>query len=343
MFKCSFLGQALGETAILFFFLVTAFGVVKANERNANIGFIVIDLKSHEKIMDSKVTLNDIAVVTSVALPRSAKLTALSLGTAPRDGHALTVSRDAIQHLLRVKFGLLENQIKWKGSLSSEIEFVQPVSETVNVGNAAAQYLKNWLAECADESTVEEPSNDVVEDIPTGKRELQVRPLAQGVRPTKNMRIWVDIFVDHHFFKTAPIDFKVSAYVSAWVAKEFFPAGSKLPLESFVVKRIDVARYPDSLIVRNDSAPFISPGSKLKLQHQMYAGEPLSTRNFELAPVIERGSPVLLKVQSGDVVLEDSGIAMENGKMGQTIAVKARSSSIVIKGRVVNAGLIEVQ
>jgi len=58
--------------------------------------------------------------------------------------------------------------------------------------------------------------------------------------------------------------------------------------------------------------------------------------------VIERGDAIWLKVKTGSVVVSTRGIAQQDGRMGQRIAVIPRQGRKMVYGTVTNAGVVEM-
>ena len=58
--------------------------------------------------------------------------------------------------------------------------------------------------------------------------------------------------------------------------------------------------------------------------------------------VIERGDAIWLKVKTGSVVVSTRGVAQQDGRMGQRIAVLPRQGRKMVYGTVTNAGVVEM-
>ena len=58
--------------------------------------------------------------------------------------------------------------------------------------------------------------------------------------------------------------------------------------------------------------------------------------------VIERGDAIWLKVKTGKVVVSTRGVAQQDGRMGQRIAVMPRQGRKMLYGTVTNAGVVEM-
>ena len=58
--------------------------------------------------------------------------------------------------------------------------------------------------------------------------------------------------------------------------------------------------------------------------------------------VVERGDAVWLKVKTGSVVVSTRGVAQQNGRMGQRIAVIPKQGRKMVYGTVTNAGVVEM-
>ena len=72
-------------------------------------------------------------------------------------------------------------------------------------------------------------------------------------------------------------------------------------------------------------------------------GRPVAKRALGLPAVVQRGRAVKVQVRVGPMVVSMKGEALADGSVGEAIRVMNPSSSQVLVGTVVGAGLVEVQ
>jgi flagella basal body P-ring formation protein FlgA len=82
------------------------------------------------------------------------------------------------------------------------------------------------------------------------------------------------------------------------------------------------------------------PGSKLK--RSVKKGDALSAQRFYLDYDVEKGLPVSLIYHSKTFSLETQGVALEDGQVGDTIAIKNLHSGRQLRGQVVEKNLVRV-
>ena len=79
-----------------------------------------------------------------------------------------------------------------------------------------------------------------------------------------------------------------------------------------------------------------------RLRRAMPAGAMLATDDVGGEDALKRGDPVTLVSRAGGMEVRMGGRAMGAGKVGSTISVENTGSRRIIRGRVVGAGLVEV-
>lgn len=81
----------------------------------------------------------------------------------------------------------------------------------------------------------------------------------------------------------------------------------------------------------------LNPAALLGLQakRRIPAGQVLSRQHLTAQLLVEKGSHVLITVQSGGFAASTKGIAMEDGQLGQRIKVQNISSGVIVEAEVV--------
>jgi flagella basal body P-ring formation protein FlgA len=88
------------------------------------------------------------------------------------------------------------------------------------------------------------------------------------------------------------------------------------------------------------SAPEDAIGKRLR--RNLDAGAPMRRAWLEEVPLVKRGEPVRLAVSRGQLRIESTGIARQDGKAGQIVRVENPTSHREVIGRVGEDGVIHV-
>ena len=73
------------------------------------------------------------------------------------------------------------------------------------------------------------------------------------------------------------------------------------------------------------------------------AGDVITHRHAEPVPVIHRGDQIVMLVKSANMTLQTVGEAMQDGGVGERIRVRNDASGKVIRGEILEPGLVQVQ
>jgi len=136
---------------------------------------------------------------------------------------------------------------------------------------------------------------------------------------------------------TLNVPIEVREFVQVPVAKHALATGTIISPQDVKMARANISDIPvDS--ARN-SQEIVGQAIKYPISH----GEVFSRRKLSLPSIVERGSRVTLRYRTSLLEATASGIAMEEGMLGQRIQVRNESSKKVITGEVLSEGLIEVR
>jgi flagella basal body P-ring formation protein FlgA len=77
------------------------------------------------------------------------------------------------------------------------------------------------------------------------------------------------------------------------------------------------------------------PLRTLRLRRPIEAGGPLLNTQVEARPAVVRNGPVAVKVLSGAIAIETTGVALEDAGIGQFVRVRNSASGEMFSARVV--------
>jgi flagella basal body P-ring formation protein FlgA len=134
--------------------------------------------------------------------------------------------------------------------------------------------------------------------------------------------------------------YNLTAEVEEWidvpVAARHVGRGSIVEPGDIGMARMNVNSLP------RDSARDTRQIIGLEASREIGAGQIFRQNNLLIPPVVEKGSRVILRYRSKLLEASASGIALEDGIIGQEIKIRNDSSNRIVQGSVVEAGLIEI-
>lgn len=296
---------------------------------------VTIELSAQVQVKNARVTLGDVAFLTTSDLGTMRRLMALPLGHAPRVGDAVTLDRDTLVRWMNRQAGLNTAMINWKGVTATE---VSTASREVS-GDAVVAVAKNALQESLSKHSVQVELQPISTPrdlmLPQGTLSFKVRRLPD-VRPAKRMLVWVEVYSDGRFVRTVPVSFDVSAWAQSAVATLDVPAGGLLKAEYIAHRSVDIATLGHS--VWSGDVDGVR-----RLRRAVRAGDVLTSDNIEPLPAVARGEWATLHSSAGAVAMESRVEVLQDGRQGQTVRVKQVGANGSVLARVIGPGWLEIQ
>lgn len=140
--------------------------------------------------------------------------------------------------------------------------------------------------------------------------------------------------------------YKVSGVLSrsfqAAVPKYDIDEGSVVKIDDFdVITAIEPLHQIDSYI-SEDSLKSLENSTKIA-KRKLNAGNIVKISNIEVAYSVKKGNRVTLKFIKRNLLIETIGIALESGKIGDTIKVKNPETNKILIGTVVDEGAVSLK
>jgi flagella basal body P-ring formation protein FlgA len=294
-----------------------------------------IELRPSVKVKRARVTLGEVATLTTLDLSTLQRLDALPIGLVPRSGQAVRLERARLSRWIRAHTRLDAGQIDWAGPEVTEVRL-----ETCDVsGEAIASRAEESLREVvsrnglrAELKLVNAPGQ---QKVPAGRVELQARPPSRAELLARSVSVWIDVRVDGRTVRALPVDFELTVYGPGYVAARSQLAGQPLAPDSLEVREVEWTGR-DLLPVE------VGPGQPLRLRRPVEAGAVLTRGHVERAPVVTEGGMATLHAHQGLVELESRVEVLQDGQPGETVRVKLPSASTSILARVAGPGDVEV-
>lgn len=305
-----------------------------------------VELAPVATVGPAPVLLGDVATLDGADAAAVERLRRLPLGEAPAAGAAVTLSRRDIERWIRAHTGLAAGQIAWGGNATTEVRgAVGEAAVAARWRPLARQALLTWLARWSDHPGVAdaEPDGADAPALPPGPLEARVRPLPEGQWPAPRMQVWIELWRAGRFVRALPLRFAVTAPAPALLARRPLAAGSRPQAADFEVGQVDLAALGHHLPGAGGADPWAALADGVRLRRALPAGAALDAFNSEPAPPVCNGDLVRLSLTAGPVALARPARALQDGLLGQRVAVRAPGATHSIMARVTGAGTVEVE
>lgn len=341
---------------------------------------IRIELLAEAAVRSSRVTLGDIARITSTDDRSAKELRALPLGDGPVDDTSVSLGRESLIGWIEMHEQDDTGPIEWSGAPACRIHRVtQPIAGE-RIARSAEDRLLSLFKSLGLKAEVRSLRPPAEVAVPAGAVELRPRTppafqadqvMALQAKPgssalfSRHQSVWVDIWVEGRFVRTVVADFNVSIYAPAYVAKQDIVAGASLDPSQLEVREVEWSgrsamplpvKSSGALQPRQAQAKASGPSEAMeaerqpgdggvktyRVRHPLAAGQVVSGRDLEPLPTVVRGSTVKLIETQGGIRIELPAVALQDGFLGHMIGVKVSSATKPVQAVVVGPGQVEV-
>lgn len=302
----------------------------------AGVGTVHLVLKSEVMVSAGEVRLGDVADISTSQPDLRKALEVVVVGTAPRVGYVEQISRLQLMNLLKARQESGTAQIEWSGPILTKIRTsaqtvtAASISETAITG-VQAQFAARFPSLEIKLATV---PKDVA--VPTGDLALRIRPVDAQQLYAK-IAVWVDIFVNGNIYRSVVVPLYLQQEGEVLVARRNIPEGSNAMAADFELRRENVIGI-NGPVVKNALA-----GNAPRLGKAIAQGQILTSKHLVQSGAVLRGDWVKLIYADAAISLETRALAEQNGQIGDVIALKLNNNADSITGRIVSAGVVEVQ
>jgi len=291
-------------------------------------------LRAHASAEGDRVTLGDLAELRRDEAGVGARLLSLDLGPAPRVGQPAHLDRAQLESWIRLREPRLASRLHWSGAASAELERASQQLPAAALDEAARQALGAWLASRSDRFEIEPQRSLEPVQLPLGRVATKVRPLSPVGLPASHMAVWVDVSVGGRFERAVALDYDVRAWREAWVAATELARGEDLDETRASRAEVDIAAAAQPL--------WTQPVAHARLRNPVHRGQALAALHVEERPPVVRGERVAVYSRQGDLSIETSAEALQDGRAGQDVLVRIATSSAPVMARVLKPGLVEI-
>lgn len=159
--------------------------------------------------------------------------------------------------------------------------------------------------------------------------------LPEGLRLTRRVCVWVDVMQGGRRVDSVPLWFALRAYRTTLVA--LHPLRPKQP-----VLPGDVVRQEHAVTLSDDALSEVAAVAGNRVKRYLRAGAVLHARDLEAIPAVLSDQPVAVHMVSGSFDIETTGVAEEEGRLGEMIRVRNPSSGTSYQATVTSINRVEV-
>ena len=170
--------------------------------------------------------------------------------------------------------------------------------------------------------------------IPEGRVTHQVIPSHPGVIGSRRLTLMTR--VDDRIVSNESVRIELEALAEVAVSARTLRRGTILGESDIELRYQDISRLKEPVFSTDDLI-----GKRLKRTTRL--GEPLEKYRVEFPPLVKRGEQVMIRARSTGLTLTAAGEARQDGRAGETIAVRNSSSRKEVLCRVVAPGLVTVE
>ncbi|MFT5197898.1 MAG: flagella basal body P-ring formation protein FlgA [Planctomycetota bacterium] len=296
-------------------------------------GGVTVQLPAKVEASGLSLRLGDIAKVSGENHLEVERVRFIALGYVPAPGYSRLLHSVRLNQ--QIKSLVPEAEVTFEGSLACR---VFPAVKVVSADTLKARAFKVVEAKFKG-SDVQISLTGTLQDIPapTGKKGVEVRaraatgPVEQGLQG-----VAVDILVDGELWRTQWTTWAVEVWEDVIVLNVRVPKGQKLTSDMFQKER-------RKRVAGSNGQPL----GYRKLQDAVAAkdlapGDPIYSSDVTREIVVTQGHRVQVEVRSGLVAARSAGVALSDGRIGDSIRIRLDVNGRELTGTVVAKNRIQV-
>lgn len=289
-----------------------------------------LELRPQAQVDSDDIRLADVARLQ----PPQPELEELRLGRAPNAGDSRSLDRAFIGRAL-LRAGLRDDQVLFSGAEQVVVQRRGNRLDPQQLGGYIDAFLQTYRERLPQASIrfvpLQEPETQI---LPSGRLEVEVQPSADNLLKSRSLTL---VFrVDGRTVRTLALRGKVEVQAPVVVASRRLARGSLLSQDSLTLENQTLASFDDVFF---DPRALIG----MKLTRNLNAGQPVIERVIERPAIVTKGGFVRILARRGAMQLTATGIASEDGHLGETIRVRNSASEKEILARVIGPDWVEVE
>lgn len=296
-------------------------------------GAIRIEVAEKAIVAGPDLTLGELAQFQGDEPERIASLAAARLGQAPGVGSPWLWTPQMLGVRLeatKLDFGGVE----WQVPAQIEIARAAQTVAGAQISAEAVRTVRSFLAGVTD---VEVELIAMPEPIAVPRGQLELRGVVPvNAKLTGPVTVKVEVRVDGRYAAQGLVRLQVKQYQEVYVAARDIRLQEAVTAEQLRLERMDIGTLPQG---------YWRKGNKLTgwvAARNIAAGTPLHGAMLRRAMIIQRGAAVHILSRSGNVEVQVSGQALQDGYEGQWIRVQNQVSRKVITAKVIDETTVSV-
>lgn len=289
---------------------------------------LILTLQDSVEIKSSNVLLKDIVKSVQGDIVIYEQLKNIKLGEFGRVNQYRKIHKDEIEYLLskntsqKIKLNSSASVIVRQIFVPHSISDVSVDIEDLLLKNLNGKYEKVQVTNLNKEKEIK---------IPVGN--VSYKYSLNRIKPSKRFTIWLDIYINQKHYQTMPLWYELTAYGKTYITKRRIRKGELINAVDFMLVERDLTMYRNPY----SSAEF----SNSRASKTLLEGSVLLSDQVEKLPVVYKGQIVKVISEYGNVIINASGIAQQDGEMGDVVSVIRSNSSNKFNGIVLKPGLVK--
>jgi len=286
---------------------------------------ILVGLRPESTIRGTGIRLGDVADIKGPDPALVERLRAIDIGRAPLPGLSRTLDLPYIKARLR-QSQIDPAALTWDVPPSITVVTASQHLTGSDLVAVARQQVEVLRAPESGSVSIQPMVLPPDLTLPEGALELKAR-IRPGTELTGTVPVTVEAWVDGTQVRALSVALKVVPLVEVLVAARLIPRGTMLTPEDVRVDRRTLVPGVE---------PLREPAAVLgqRATRTITPGEPIMPTLLESPPLVRRGDTVILTVQGRGLMAVTQGEAREDGKAGQIIRVRNRTSGREVYGQV---------
>ncbi|MDF1838355.1 MAG: flagellar basal body P-ring formation chaperone FlgA [Planctomycetota bacterium] len=297
-------------------------------------GGVTIQLPAKVEASGLSLRLGDVATVTGDDPVEVERIRAVNLGYVPAPGYSRLLHKGRLKQ--QIAPAAPEASVTFAGSTQCR---VFPAVKVVTAETLRSRAQKAVEAKFKD-TDVEISMTGSIKDItaPTGRDGVEVRARAATGPATQGLQgVAVDILVDGELWRTQWTTWSVATWEDVAVLKVRVQKGQKLTPDMFQIERRKRSQSS------SQSALSLRKLQSAVAARELTPGTAIYPSDVSREKVVISGHRVQVEVQSGSVIARTGGVALSDGRVGDSIRIKIDLNSKELTGTVVAKNRILVE
>lgn len=291
---------------------------------------------SANEIPSGIIELGQVAIMLGQG-PEFRKAQKVSLGEFAYPGQQIRLDRQTILSRLASE-GIHSKDVAFNGAEMTVVSQDAKCITAAQFQAAARDYLQNSLKDMKIESLKPlRPAKDYPVEVDVSEIQLVARLIDRQAGGTARVRVWAM----HQGVELTQQDvfFSIQYACRRWVASRDLPVGTEISLDN-----VEVETYASPV---PEQAGLTLPYGMMT-RHPVLAGAPIKINLLEpkeMPVLVKRRQKVILKIDTGALVVTAQGEALDDGKTGDVVRVQRGSRRTnderIVIGKVMSDGTVE--